>query len=271
MTIEATELRNLRRKETLLARFVPRYRERVAMESVPLPLRIVLPHCVQSDDGALLYVKNSKVACTSISQEVYRYSRGEFGDGRVHSIRDGFRQGKESWRSQLKTIEDHSAFIFSFVRHPEDRFLSAVKDVVIDRTNPNSDSVLKGMRRHGYRDHQSDEEKLEAALSAVEATFAIDKIMTEQHFRSQVDHIGFNHLAFDFIGRFEALSRDLALAFAKAGAAEFAAEMAAPAHANASKKRALKPNAEQRRRIEALYQEDFDAFGYDFRSRRTGQ
>jgi hypothetical protein len=111
----------------VLAPFFPKYLVLGALESEPEHLRHVYRNMVLSHDRKLLFVKNHKAACTSTTQILHHYAHGTFYKGNVHRAeRTKIRIGRYHWPEIAPVLKAHSAYLFTFVREPEKRVLSAL-------------------------------------------------------------------------------------------------------------------------------------------------
>ena len=249
-------------KTALLSPFVQRYRIRQALSKVPEPLQSVLMTTVQSDDGKLVYVKNSKAACTTIAMEIYRYSKGVEFEGRIHRERDNFRQGLEHFEENRAALQRDDNTKFTFVRHPEKRAISAFKNFFVDRANLSAPRHIRALSTMGYDPEGDVSRNFDIYLDYVSECFAADLQLTDRHFRKQTLNIGLGVVGYDFIGRVEQLDSDLRKVFEIAGVG-YSGEPSSVKVRNSSGRSAFSPDTGQRRRLQSLYADDYEAFEYD--------
>ena len=266
MTIITPKLHKLGVKPRILAPFSKRYSDRCELFRLhPIELRAVLPFCVKSDDSKILFVKNSKVGCTTIVSEIYKYSKQErlAEDMPVHAMRENFAQGLEHWRGNYAALVDENIFTFAFVRDPASRFISGFKNIVIDQDNKVTKFILPKLAPYGFTEDLSVSKKIDVVLDCVEASIAETPLFTEQHFRPQVHHLAYGHVKYDFIGRMENFNADLIESFNRAGAHEYAASLGKIEKRNSSKVAKVTLSEQQQTRIRELYKADYEAFGYE--------
>lgn len=253
-------------KYVALRPFVQRYQDLQDFHKIDKQLKAILPDVVQSDGGHLVFVKNSKAACTTVTNLIFEYSKGKPCPDAVHSHTNDFVHGYAHWRAHLKALFDGATVKASMVRHPEDRFLSAFRNFFVDGANKSIGLHLRHIKKFGFDSSQSISNNLDAFLSYVELSFSQDPLLTDKHFRLQVHNLAFGWIDYDMIGRVEHLSSDLAVLFGRLGAENFIESKARLQHFNASSPVKIELNNRQRLRIEALYAEDYAAFDYRRRS-----
>ncbi len=134
-----------------------------------------------------------------------------------------------------------SFFKFAFVRNPEDRFLSAFKNKVLQNNmfSFNSEELNK------YQD----------VNNFVEYITSIPPQHQDEHFKPQYHMIPLEHL--DFLGRFESFSEDLKEVFSILGI-----NYNTKIHNNRSAKSPVTLNEKSRSRIANYYRLDYQIFGY---------
>ncbi|MCX7890523.1 MAG: sulfotransferase family protein [Rhodobacteraceae bacterium] len=249
----------------LLAPFFPKYRVLGALGAEPEPLRHVYRNLVLSHDRRLLFVKNHKAACTSTAQILHHWAHGTFYKGNIHRAQHAaIRIGRYHWPEIAPVLRARSAFLFTFVRHPEKRVLSAFRNFFEDGRNRALHKHVGPMRAHGFDPGQSRERNLDAFLDYIGHSLALDRAHTDTHWRPQVDTIGFGRMDYDLIGRMETYGEDLVKAFRAAGIADYPGREVLEHRFNPSKGKGSEVvlSAAQRRRIEEMYADDYAAFGY---------
>jgi len=252
-------------KYRILRGVSPRYRERLRDLSIDPQLRIPLNHSILTHDHRLLFVKNSKAGCTSVTHLLYFYSHGqafqEQSTGEIHGS-SGLQQGTENLLA-IEETQPHP-YVFSFVRDPLTRLLSAFHDFCIDERNPTGARHLRNLRALGLRPGLPPSEKLDLFLDYVEACMADSRLFCDRHWRLQSVNLGIGVLNYDFIGRLEQFQNHIQIVLRQTGRTDLmASPLLAKRHNRSSRGQAsAQPSAAQRARIFALYREDYERFGY---------
>jgi len=249
------------RKTRLLAPFLPRYRAKLAMERLSAPVARIVPETMLSNDGRYLYVKNSKAACTSVGNRFYCWQTGDYPAGNIHSQRDDVRQGIRYADAVVEALLSPDTFKFTFVRHPVARTVSAFTNFFVDKTNRARPKHARHISRFGLNDGKPVEENFEAFLDYVAHSMHVDPDLTDPHFRTQTRNIAYGHVDYDVIGRVETLEADLQRIGTHLEADCPASVTGAKPASNRSRSR-FTPEPCHIARIEALYAQDFEAFGY---------
>lgn len=263
MHLKLNEERKFSRKARLLAPFLKRYREKADLQRLAPPLQTVLTHTLQTDNGKLLFVKNSKAGCTSVAQLLYHYSKGEYCEGPIHIQAENFTQGKSHWRKNLLALNDKDVVKFTLVRHPQARAISAFKDFFLEKNNPSAPRHIEAARYFGFSEDAEPNKNFDAFLNYVEACFKQDIRATDRHFRLQKINIGFGYVNYDIIGRLENLETDLLRVFKLVGADTYFNDHTKLRGFNRSKtSKKFELTSTQKNRIETLYRPDYEAFNY---------
>ena len=248
--------------QRLLSPLVPRYRDAVAFANLPLARRRAYEHTLLTDDGAFLFVKNSKAGCSSIAQILYRYSKGAFAEGKIHNQRSDFRQGRHYWRDYEQARTGGKALLFTFVRHPEKRAVSAYSNIFAEKANHVTKHHLAPLVSRGFDDAKPFGTNFSIFLDYVEESLALDPEFTDKHFRPQTSVIAMDAFDYGFIGRMENYVADLKQAFAMAGQDGYLTEDVLGHRFNPSGSAREQLDAGLRRRLETIYAGDYEAFGY---------
>lgn len=154
------------------------------------------------------YVCNPKVGCSSIIWSLRRLEAGDPGmvPDTVGDIHDRTATpllrlaGADAFRQLLA---DADCFRFTFVRNPFDRLLSCYLQKIVRPTQERA-SLLRLLGR------PADEERDVTFEDFVRAIADQDPIDMDPHWRVQSVQTLQDHVAYDFIGRFESFDRDLA-------------------------------------------------------------
>lgn len=249
-------------KNRLLAPFFPRYRTFLALEEEPKPLRGPYRNMILSDDARFLLVRNPKCGCTSVMQLMYYRARGAFYPRTIHRATSGILMARYHWPEVKSVLLRGSAYLFSTTRHPVPRIYSAFRNFFVDQTNLARRKHLGPMRAHGFSETKPEAYNFEVFLDYAAHGIALDAHRVDAHWRRQVDNLGIGRLAYDRIVKLEDLAETLPEVFAAGGAPGFPSPEILAARFNRTKGGPPPVTMEQRRKIEALYAEDFAAFGY---------
>ncbi|MBN2905420.1 MAG: sulfotransferase family 2 domain-containing protein [Rhodobacteraceae bacterium] len=215
-----------------------------------------------STDQKILFLRNLKCACTSVTQLLHYYSEGAFYKRSIHRARHGVRLARYYWHEIAPVYEAHSAFVFTLTRDPEARAWSGFSNFFVDGSNIARHNHIGPMRDHGYDPERDESYNFDVFLDYLTHTLEIDPLQTSAHFRPQVYNIAYGEIDYDYIGKVETLSRDLRVIFERAGAPGFPPDAILAQRFNRSA--APKPplSAPQRRRVQEIFARDYEAFGY---------
>ena len=249
-------------KDTVLSTVLARYKCKVGISKLPLEYQVFLPFTVSTDDKKLVYVKNSKVACTSISHLMYQYSNGHSFEGNIHSDSIPLRHGIYHWKENLALLKSNSAITFSIVRHPESRCVSAFQNFFVDRSGDILKTHFNAIKAFGFDKNQSQEDNFNVFLDYVQASHELSPNYVDRHWRAQHINLGIGTVKYDHIGKIENLSADMETIrdLAKIDAHHF--EKVQMAKRNESSSTKFVVTAEQSTRIASIYSKDFELFGY---------
>lgn len=156
---------------------------------------------------------------------------------------------------ERKGIFERQFFIFSFVRHPFHRALSAYTDKILGN-KPQKAEILRDLGR--------DPKKLDVHVSLDEFIDVITSQYPERlnpHWRPQVLNLAMDLLHYDFVGRVENFQHDFA---------ELQSRLALPAYPlvrrnqkGHKKHHSIALRRQHKSVLWKLYAEDFEFFGYD--------
>lgn len=249
-------------KDTVLSTVLTRYKCKESISKLPVEYQVFLPFTVSTDDKKLVYVKNSKVACTSISHLMYQYSNRHPFEGNIHSDSIPLRHGIYHWQENLALLKSNSAITFSIVRHPESRCVSAFQNFFVDRSGLILKTHFKAIKTFGYNQDQSHEDNFNAFLDYVQASHELSPNYVDRHWRAQHINLGVGTVKYDHIGKLENLRADMEIVrdLAKIDGRRF--EQVQKAKRNESSSIKFAVTAEQSNRIASIYSKDFELFGY---------
>ncbi len=130
------------------------------LEKEPAHLRDTLRNLILTHDRRFLYLRNQKCACTQTTQILYAYGHnGQTYPGNVHRANDGLIPARYRWMDIKPVYEAHTSFVFTFVRDPEARILSAFRNFFLDETNNGRHKHMVPMQAHfwlrRYRNRRS--------------------------------------------------------------------------------------------------------------------
>lgn len=235
----------------------------MALSKEPAHLRPSYRNLILTHDKRLLFLRNQKCACTQTTQFLYAYSnKGATYDGNVHRANRRFYPARYHWETIKPVVEDNSAFLFTFVRDPVARAVSAFRNFFLDQDNIARHKHMGPMIAHGYASTNSAERNFDVFLDYVAHTLSVDPIRCDTHWRLQVDNIAFGTLNFDLIGRVESYQADIKRVFAAVERSDFPPETLLAQRHNPSRPSDFRATPAQRKRIEEIFVRDYEAFGY---------
>ena len=247
----------------LLAPFFPRYSVLIALEQEPLALRDTYRNLIMTHDRKLLFLRNQKCACTQTTQVLYAYSNaGATYPGNVHRANRGILPARYNWQKIKPVLQARSAYTFTFVRHPEKRAHSAFRNFFVDATNIARHKHMPHITSHGYDATRNTAYNFDVFLDYVAHTFAADALRCDTHWRLQTLNIGWGTITFDHVGKVETYNADLGHVFDAIGRTDFPPADLLKRRFNATDSAVMPVTPAQRKKIEALYVADFEAFSY---------
>ncbi len=247
-----------------LALVSARHRNILAMRDIDERIRIALGHAVVTEDRKLLFVRNSKVGSSSVIRVVYKHAMGDIGPSMVDRDCPEVLHGFRDWRPCYEAIMSHEPVIFSQVRHPVDRLMSGFRNFFVAKSHDWRWRHMGHMMRLGYSSRNSVEKNLDIFLDYVELSFATNERYADRHWRKQIHNIGYGAIDFDVIGKTENLTASIKEVLERANIPDDGlTDILNERHNNTDSVRDRhEPTAQQRRRIEELYADDFEAFSY---------
>lgn len=260
-------------KYRVLGRLTGYYRGKAAMADLPLPLGQALRRAVSSCDGRMLYVKNPKAACSSLTQLVHRLDCGDFVP--LHKLHgaSGIRQGVRYAEAHLDSLGDPDCFRFTFVRDPVARTVSAFMMLFGGKPSQvfgtperlkHASAQEKGMWTLGYDPDGDQHRNFEIFLEYLEHCLAVAPAEVNIHWKPQTLSIAREHIDYAHIGKVETLEEDLRIIGEMSGRDLLEGLDGVP-HFNrsgAARSRPFAVSEAQRRKIRALYARDYEVFGY---------
>jgi len=250
-------------KDLVLANFLTRYKCKMNLSKLPDELQIVLPYTVSTADKKLVFIKNSKAACTSITHLIYEYTHGTSFAGNTHHDNIDLRQGIIHWKDNLELLENSSATIFSIVRDPESRLVSAFKNFFIQRNNRSGKKHFNAIAGFGFCSSNSLEKNFDIFLEYVESAHQIDPYRVDRHWRAQHINLGIGIVEYSHIGKFEKLAEELEFISGLARINPEKLRIQKGGQRNATNMINLEISPKQSSLIRSLYAKDYELFGYE--------
>lgn len=196
-----------------------------------------------------IYVTNQKAGCSTIKLFLYKAQTGDHDvDPRNVHIETKLPSPSEVGMDRVNRMLKSDGFVFSFVRNPIDRILSAYSDKIVPQK-----PAFFGPVRDYLRSADDEPITLIQFLDYLRAQKPED---LDHHYRPQHINLMIDKMRYDFIGKLENFSVDFNHILSEAGI-----PVADVVHRNKRKRRAeASPEAEAS--IREIYARDFEIFGY---------
>lgn len=204
-------------------------------------------------DHNTIYVSNPKAAYSTIKLMLSKLHVGDhsLNPENVHEVRALPRLVDVGWR-RLAEMLDGDAFRFTFVRHPVKRAISGYSDKLVRQRFNYSGPFQQAL---GRPVDPEDPVSFEDFLSVLERQ---DPAAMDPHWRPQCINVALDKIDYDYIGRVENFDADWARVRREAGLPHVPV-----AHRNRQPSFVdVSDRPDIRRRVEAIYACDFEAFGY---------
>jgi hypothetical protein len=220
----------------------------------PMDLFKLDPRGAYSPLEPFFYNRIPKAANTTITQVLFEHTR--FRPRQARRTHPKYQFLRPLWLSSREVLRlERQAWVFTVVRNPYSRVLSAYLDKVVRRRH-------QGLRFLTWAARHSQPESFLGFCRYLEA----GGLFLDMHWAPQADILCLPLERFDFIGRVETLEEDLAhilqhLYGPEAGGPAVRAGTTTGASARLDE--AYGP--EERQIVNRLYGRDFDQFGYDRR------
>lgn len=219
---------------------------------------ITVSHIVTSNDGKLAYFKNSKAGCTTVTAAIYQYNYQQPLETNAHSKELDLRQGRQHWEANVDAI-NNGATAFSFVRNPASRARSAFINFFVDKTNRSAHRHFPALESRGFSLKDDLSYQFDVFLAYAEESLSLCPELTDRHWRHQTLNVGLNMFPLAFVGKLEdGLDEGLAKVAELAGCAPILVDK----NRNESSRVDFTPSQDHVKKIERLYAEDYEAFGY---------
>lgn len=237
--------------------FSARYRTQYAARALPDWQRIVLRRTVYVPEHRLLYVINAKAASSSLRDMMFALG----GGGRGRGPGRGLYFPTPRWREIVAAWADPAVYRFTIGRHPASRARSAFTNLFVNRNNGFEWRHGPYLKRSGLIWGEDSPANFDRFLDYVEEVTAESELFCDAHLRLQTHNTGARYLAYDRIGHYEALTEDVRDIMAAAGVAGYGDEVLGW-HNKARSERGWGLTPRHTERIEAIYAEDYERFGY---------
>lgn len=248
-------------KLRLLSPISKRHRAKRTLLAQPYAIQDIIHQLVLTDDKKMLFVRNFKAGCSSVTHLLYEFSKGHVFAGNISDAPD-FMRGVPYWPHIEPALSAPDVYRFTMVRHPQTRAVSAFRDFFIDGRNREAARYDGILGEFGASTEATIDEKFDAYLAFISYCLTENPEGTDPHFRRQVTNTAFGTMRYDRICRLETYADDMERVFAEAGAA-------LPKSASLTKKKNVSqgakvfaPSPAQQEEIRALYRADFEAFFY---------
>ena len=152
---------------------------------------------------------------------IHQYSKGYEFSGNIHKDSKTLRQGLLYWNENLRFIQTKEPYLFTFVRHPEKRVISAFLNFFIDRTNPTGKRHYNSINAFGFIEGGNINQNFDIFLRYIQESVDKDIYHTDRHWRPQYINLGMPTLQYDHIGKLENFGNELEYIFSEAGIKEF--------------------------------------------------
>ena len=165
------------------------------------------------------------------------------------------------WSENKRLLENTQSIIFSIVRDPQQRCLSAFNNFFIYQNNNTAKKHLKAIRHFGFKPNNPIERNFNIFLDYIEESFNIDPFFTDRHWRAQHINLGIGTIAYSHIGKIESLAKDMNIIYSLADINPNKLPELTKKH-NATKKLEFSPSLQQQERIKSIYKSDYEIFNY---------
>jgi hypothetical protein len=237
--------------------FSERYRRQYEARRLPDWQRIVLRRTVYVPELKLLYVINAKAASSSLRDMMFVLGGGSPQEGPGRGI--DFPSAR--WEEVVAAWTDPSVYRFTVGRHPASRAVSAFANLFVNRNNGFEFRHIPYLRRSGLKFGDASPANFDRFLDYIEEVQAESEMFCDAHLRLQTHNTGARHLSFNRIGHYQSLAADVAAIMAEAHVTSFT-PAALGWDNKALKETGLVLTPAQISRIETIYAEDYDRFGY---------
>lgn len=243
-----------------------------------------------SMDAKIIYIHNTKCGSTSLKYKLFEATRGypyainiDYPEQNIHFSPHAFArvglmgsrfnspsQPTFNFATIKQACQDNNAFLFTFVRHPYQRAISAyyskivkdehhtyfaIKDTLICQYGLDLSAPNKPQNFHQFLQYLLDQQA--------------SNHLTDVHFLPQTSTLDFENTSFDFIGKIENFKKDQETLMQqieqKTGSALYPTKFPHRALNKSSKQNDVdrySPGKAEKIMLQKIYQRDFDLLGY---------
>ncbi len=219
--------------------------------------RIAVRRAHYLPSAKLLYVRNEKAACSTLGRIMQNA-----GDRLEKSGAAGQLEGMGASDAILPALTKPDVYRFSFVRHPATRALSAFNNLFAHARNKARWRHYPYIGRTGLRFGEVSERNFDRYIAYVREVMAETDMFCDNHMRLQSINLGMEHITYTRIGKLESFEDDLGTIAQEAGIGELIETRRTGRINRAAGGGYLSPTSAQLRELHAIYEEDYDRFGY---------
>lgn len=219
---------------------------------------IRLPHALNvSARHRIVYVTNPKAACTTMIAALCRTEANDPSIPASTIHRDKYlylpRITELGVSQTLEQMANGAMYVFSLTRHPLTRIASAYSDKIVNHNFKDRRQAIQ--RLLGKPEDPDEIIGFDAFLDALQVQ---DPLEMDAHWRPQHINLMVDCLRYDFIGKIEQMPEALAVL---SGKMPMDMDRGVREHSNAGRLD-VSANPGWVRRIERIYERDFETFGY---------
>ncbi len=213
------------------------------------------------NDKKLLFLKNQKAGCTSIAQLIVHYSTGKYSDA-VHKHNTDIFKGVVDYFDIRAGFESEETFCFSMSRNPCDRLLSSFFNKFIDKKNQALRLNFLPLQDRGFVFGGDLGQNFDVFVNYVEEAISEAPYDSDPHWREQHINIGHGYLPYNYIAKLENYDEDIKRVFEEAGLGNYLSTVDLTKKYNASSREHISISKAQMAKIESMYAQDYEIFGY---------
>jgi hypothetical protein len=238
------------------------YRGLWECRDLPEQERIALRLTHYSPTLNFIFHHNAKAASTTLQRLLSALLRRK--EAQMGLEPRGLLSGPAHWREILPKLNSQRVYRFSFVRDPVDRAVSTFNNFFVEQQNEYTKRHCLSRRKFRVTLGDASHENFGRFLDLAEDLLMRDPDRCDLHIRTQHRNLLLDVLKYDFLGRMERYDSDLQGLLQAIGLGDVLEDQDLQIRENrsSSDRRLLLPTEDQRRRIEALYDEDYTSLGY---------
>jgi hypothetical protein len=241
------------------------------LQTCPLLVAQALRRSVITRDRKLFFLKNPKAACSTVLQLMHHHEHGHFAEVRHLHRMSAVQQGIRHANTLVAALDDPNCVRFTAVRDPATRavsgfmmFFSGAGAEVFKAEGRDKKAAKReaGMWELGYDPDGDMHRNFDVFLDYVAMCFEASREHVNVHWRPQTLSIALDNISYDHICRVENLRQDLNIVSDLVGFPLLPPGQEPPSVNQARRRSEFRVSDEQRRKIRALYADDYEAFGY---------